>query len=722
MLTAAQLSDKVRGYLPDADIDSLERAYDFAMHAHKEQFRKSGEPYFVHPVSVAETLADMQLGVSSICAGLLHDVVEDTEVTVSEVEERFGTEVAALVDGLTKLSQLSFASKEDLQAESFRKMLGAMGKDVRVLLIKLSDRLDNMRTMQHMKPASQVRICNETLEIYAPLAHRLGLYEVKTELEDLSLRYIDPAAFQQIKDKLESTHRERERYIEGVSKTITQVLAEGGLACHVLGRPRHLTSIYRRMRALKCEFEQIFDLVAFEVCVDTVSDCYTALGLLHSKWTPVPGCFKDYIALRKANSYQSLHTTLVGPGRQRVEFHLRTHAMHRVALHGVVAQLTAGPVLDAERKKVAASYSWVKEMEPYQKTMRDPAEFLEMIKTGLVTDEICVFTPKGEMRSFPRGATPLDFAYSVHTELGEHCAGARVNGQEVSMRHRLRNGDHVEIIVDPKRSPSKDWLDSCATPRARSCIRTFLRAQNRHKSINLGRELLESEMHRDGMSLSKFLKSGDVLDTVLQAFEATERDELLLAVGFGKAQAHDVVEAIKAAQGARAETDTPVPSIQSGALEKLVRKVKGKNTSGIRVDGFDSVLVRFAKCCNPLPGDPIIGFMTRGRGVAVHRRGCRKAFDTTDPLRRVDVSWGSGTKIMRPVSVTVTTRNSPGILAKVSEAFSAHKINLQEANCRASDDGSAENVFTFLAADVSQLRGLMTALARVKGVVDVSRV
>ncbi len=722
MLAGPQLVERVQGYLPNADLGVLLEAYDFAEHAHREQVRRSGDPYFIHPVAVAETLADMQLDVASVCAGLLHDVVEDTEVRLDEIDQRFGGEIAQLVDGLTKLNKINFYSKEDRQAESFRKMVVAMARDVRVLLVKLCDRLDNMRTMEHMKPASQERISRETQEIYAPLAHRLGMHDVKNELEDLALRYLEPATFEEITGKLNARRRENEKYIEGVSRTIEGLLNERGFACSVGGKPRHVSSIYRKMRALKCKFDQIFDLVAFQVQVESVSDCYTTLGVLHSRWTPVPGRFKDYIALRKPNGYQSLHTTVIGPGKQRLEVQIRTPEMHRVAEKGVVAHWeyqakASGRVNPDEANK----YVWLREMETYQKELKDPAEFLELVKGDLFADEVFVFTPKGDLRVFPRGATPLDFAYSIHSEVGDHCVGARANGQRVSTRYKLHNGDVLEVLTDNTQVPNKDWLDSCVTPRARARVRNYLRTQHRRKSTNLGKELLEAEMQRAGMSMTRLLRNEKLVQQMLDAFKMADADELFLTLGFGKLQAHQVVASVKEMRS-QGDRGTPVPELKTGAIEKLVRRVTGRDVGGIRVDGFDSVLVRYAKCCNPLPGDPIIGFITRGRGVAIHRRDCSKAFDTTDPERRVDVSWSSSTKINRPVSLRVTTINTPGILARVSQAFSAQKINLSEANCRASDDGNAQNVFTFLASDVNQLKGVMKAVKKVQGVVSVERV
>lgn len=720
MLAIDSLVERVKSYHPNAELDLIRRAYDYAEWAHRDQQRKSGDPYFIHPVSVAELIAGLKLDTASVCAGLLHDVVEDTEVTLPQVQERFGDEIADLVDGLTKLNKINFTSKEDRAAESFRKMVVAMSKDLRVILVKLCDRLDNMRSLEFMQSDSQERIARETLEIYAPLANRLGMNQVKSELEDLSTKYLDPKFYADIEAKLSETRRERERYIVGVTKSIMGLLGQMGFAAQVSGRVKHVTSILRKMKSHNCEFNQVHDLLAFRIGVETVSECYAALGVIHSKWTPVPGRFKDYIALPKPNRYQSLHTTVLGPGRQRIEVQIRTHEMHRVAEQGVAAHWEYKERESGIKPEDAAKYSWLRELAAFQRDLKDPAEFLESVKMDLFPDEVYVFTPKGDVRVFPRGATPIDFAYGIHSEMGDHISGARANGQIVPIRYRLRNGDLVEIITSPSKQPSKDWLDYVATTRARNRIRGYLRAEHRVKSENLGKELLESEMHRAGMSLTRFFKDEAAVLQLCKTFRLTSKAELLLAIGFGKIQPEAVVQAVA---GVRADGGDEPPNsdaFRTGTLEKFVRKVQGKDQGGIRVNGVDDVLIRYAKCCNAIPGDPIIGFITRGRGVTIHRRGCEKAFDT-DPERRIDVTWAPNAKVDRPVSVRIVTQNNPGILALVSQTFSAQKLNISEANCRSNDDGTASNIFTFQATDVRQVRTVLNALGKVRGVVLVER-
>ncbi len=719
MQTLEGLVASVQRYHANADTDLIGRAWRYSEAAHRDQMRKSGEPYFTHPRSVAGILADLRLDTASICAGLLHDVVEDTLATTGDIQREFGGEVSDLVDGVTKLSQINFTSREDRQAENFRKMVVAMAKDIRVLLVKLCDRLDNMRTLEHMSAESQERISRETMEIYAPLAGRLGIQTIKSELEDLSFRFIEPELHVTIEKSLGETRIERDRYIESVCRTLTSRLAESGFAAKVWGRAKHALSIHRKMKERQIEFDQVHDLIAFRIVVESIADCYAALGVIHSKWTPIPGRFKDYVALPKPNRYQSLHTAVIGPGRQRIEIQIRTHEMDRVAEHGVAAhwqykERISGGVAPEDAKK----FGWLRELADYQRDMKDPAEFLESVKIDLFPDEVYVFTPKGQVMVFPRGSTPVDFAFSIHSEVGHHCSGARANGQIVPLRYKLRNGDVIEIMTSPNQQPSKDWLDFAVTGRARLRIRAHLRGDERVKSLNLGRELFETEMHGAGMSLTRFLKNEDEVRKVLAQHRLGTRDELFLAIGYGKLQAHDVVQLMRAPSG---KEESPPSSLRTGAIEQLVRKVTGRDHTGIRVNGADDVLVRYARCCNPLPGDPVIGFITRGRGVTVHRRACPKAFDT-DPERRIEVAWDTRSKINRPVQLRVTTTNEPGILATVSQTFSASKINLSEANCRALDEGRASNVFTFMCSDLSQLKNVMKALSKLGGVVDVERV
>src|SRR4051794_34614434 len=581
MLKLADIVERVRSYHPAADVEIVSRAYDYSVRAHEGQKRKSGDPYFIHPASVAGIITELRLDTASICAGLLHDVVEDTLVPIEDIEREFGSEVGFLVDGVTKLSKINFTSKEDRQAENFRKMVVAMARDIRVLLVKLCDRLDNMRTLEAMNAESQERISRETMDIYAPLANRLGIARFKGELEDLSFKYLDPQAYQDLSAKVNKTKRERDRYIADVSKTLSSRLAEQGFPADVTGRAKHYYSIYRKMKIQECDFEQVYDVIAFRVVVESVADCYATLGVIHSKWTPVPGRFKDYVALPKPNMYQSLHTTVIGPGRERIEIQIRTHDMQRVAEHGIAAhwkykEKISGGVdpRDAER------FGWLRQLMEFQREMKDPAEFLESVKVDLFADEVYVFTPKGDVRVFPRGATPIDFAYAIHSQVGDHCSGSRVNGAIVPLRYKLRNGDVVEVMTSTNQHPSKDWMDYVVTGRAKSKVRSYLRADQRDKSLKLGRELLEKGLHARGISMQRFLKSPEDVRRIQEENKVSSEEELFINIGYGKIAADDVANFLAPKNGAG---DTPPPpDLREGRIESIVRKVTGKATGGIK--------------------------------------------------------------------------------------------------------------------------------------------
>jgi guanosine-3',5'-bis(diphosphate) 3'-pyrophosphohydrolase len=722
MLQAEHLIERVRAYQPSVDSDLIQRAYDYSFRMHAGQTRKSGQPYVVHPVSVAGIIADLRLDAASVCAGLLHDVVEDTLATSDDITKEFGVEVAELVDGVTKLSQINFTSKEDRQAENFRKMVVAMARDIRVLLIKLCDRLDNMRTLEHMKPEAQERIARETLEIYAPLANRLGIQSFKSELEDLSFRWLEADAYNDVIAQLQTTKKERDKYIADVCKTLSSRLASQNFAAEVHGRAKHLYSIYRKMKDQQTGVEGVHDLIAFRVVVESVSDCYATLGVIHSQWTPVPGRFKDYIALPKPNMYQSLHTTVIGPGRERIEIQIRTHEMHRVAERGIAAHWKykerggGGGVAEQDAQR----FSWLRQLLEWQKELKDPAEFLEGVKVDLFQDEVYVFTPKGDVRVFPRGATPIDFAYQIHTQLGDHVTGARINGKIEPLRYKLRNGDVVEVMTKADQHPNKDWLDFVGTTRARSKIRNHLRTEQRDKSKRLGEELLERELRKAGISVAKLFKNDAEMRRLYDELKVQNQEEFFVSIGYGKIDPEEVVKIIAPPSEPGGQDSKPPEQIREGRIAGLVRKVIKRDEGGIRINGIDDVLVRYAKCCNPLPGDDILGFITRGRGVTIHRRGCPKAFDT-DPERRVEITWDSKARINRSVQLRVVTANQPGILANVGQTFMAQGINISEANCRAGDDGRAVNLFSFVCADLQQLKNVMKALQKVKGVVAVER-
>ncbi|HTP52140.1 MAG TPA: bifunctional (p)ppGpp synthetase/guanosine-3',5'-bis(diphosphate) 3'-pyrophosphohydrolase [Anaeromyxobacteraceae bacterium] len=726
MLRLNDILDKVAGYHPSADLDVIKKAYVYSAKVHQGQIRKSGEPYLVHPLEVAGILAELRLDEASIVTGLLHDTIEDTLATRDEIAELFGEEVAELVDGVTKLSQFSAGNtKEEKQAENFRKMVVAMAKDIRVLLVKLADRTHNMRTLEHMSPEKQERIARETLDIYAPLANRLGMQSVKSELEDLSFRYLKPQEYLELQERVSSRAKERDRFVAEVIELIHDRLKENGVEAQVYGRVKHLYSIWRKMRTQDLPFEQIHDLIAFRVIVGNVAQCYEALGLIHSLWKPVPGRFKDYIAIPKPNMYQSLHTTVVGPGAERIEIQIRTDEMHRVAEQGVAAhwrykEVSKGdgggkPGKDGIRAGDAETYGWLRQLLEWQRELSDPTEFLETVKVDLFADEVFVFTPKGDVKSLPRGATPLDFAYAVHSEVGHKCVGAKVNGKIVPLRYRLKNGDTVEILTSPHSHPSKDWLTFVRTSRAQARIRQHIRQAEHKRSLEIGREVSERELRRYGVSLARATKDG-LLDKAAAALGYRTADDVLVAVGYGKVAPDQLVKQLVPAEKlAEPAAEVPVPS----RLTELFRRVARLPSGGVRISGIEDVLVRFGKCCNPLPGDPIVGFITRGRGVTVHTARCEKAL-AMDPQRRVDVSWDVKGDFKRLVAVKVVTEDKPGMLAKVSQTFSAAGINITQANVRSASDKAVLS-FEVSVQDLKQLTTVMRSLERVEGVHSVER-
>jgi GTP pyrophosphokinase len=718
---------RVAAYHPDPDLDIIKKAYVYSAKVHQGQVRKSGEPYLVHPLEVAGLLAQLKLDEATIVAGLLHDTVEDTLATIEEIKELFGDEVALIVDGVTKLSKFSASEKlsqEEKQAENFRKMLVAMAQDIRVILVKLADRTHNMRTLDHMSEEKQARIAQETLDIYAPLANRLGISWVKTELEDLSFRYLKPKDFAELEQRVAKKKKEREKYIEDVVALISSKLKEAGIPGTVTGRFKHLYSIYKKMRSQGIEFEQVPDVIAFRIITDDIPHCYAALGLMHQMWKPVPGRFKDFIAIPKPNMYQSLHTTVIGPLSERIEIQIRTEEMHRVAEEGIAAHWAYKEGKSALTRD-AEKFTWLRQLLEWQQDLKDPREFLDTVKVDLFTDEVFVFTPKGDVRSLPRGATPVDFAYAIHSAIGEKCVGAKVNGKIVPLRYKLKNGDQVEVLTSPQAHPSKDWLTFVKTSRAQQKIRAFIKQQQRDKSLALGRELAERELKRFGLALNKLIKSGE-LKRVCEALGYRTEDDLMVAVGYGKVQPSQIAERLLPPEQLEAAKEKPPKeSSPSGILNtvtEIARKVVGrKSTSGIIIDGIDDVLVRFGRCCNPVPGDAIVGFITRGRGVTVHTASCDKAL-ATDPERRVDVSWDVRGEYKRPVTLRVLTADRPGLLADMSSVFTQKGVNICQANCRATGDDRAVNTFEVTISDLKQLTDVMRSIEKLTGVFSVERI
>jgi guanosine-3',5'-bis(diphosphate) 3'-pyrophosphohydrolase len=711
-----EILERVAAYQPSPDLDLIKKAYVYADKMHSGQVRKSGESYIVHPLGVADIVSRLKLDEASICAALLHDVVEDTSATVEEIAQIFTAEIAALVDGVTKLSKVEFKSREDHQAENFRKMLIAMSQDIRVILVKLSDRLHNMRTLQHMKEEARERISSETMDIYAPLANRLGIAWLKAELEDHSFKWIHPEEYKLLAKQVAKKKRERERYIDHVVHSLNAKLVENGIEADVSGRPKHLFSIYRKMVAQNLPFDEIYDVIAFRIWVDELPTCYGALGVVHATWKPVLGRFKDYIAVPKQNSYQSLHTTVVGPGGELVEIQIRTHEMHQIAEYGIAAHWKYKEGGRAIQPKDEASFTWLRQLMEWQQDLEDPTDFIETVKVDLFADEVFVYTPKGDVRVIPVGGTPVDFAYMIHTEVGSRCTGAKVNGALVPLRHSLENGDVVEITTSPNQRPSKDWLAFVKTSRARTRIRQFIRQEERRRSAEIGRSIAEKELRRFGKSLNKLIKSGD-MDRIAKELKCNGVEELLTHLGYGRITMDRVIRKVVPEH----EADNPPEEPTEGGLTKILRRITRTETPGIKIAGLDDVLVRFGKCCAPVPGDPVIGYVTRGRGVTIHRRTCRGGLDV-EPERRIDVAWDSGQPSLHPVTVRVHCTDAPGLLANMSQAFTAGGINISQATCRTSEDRRAVNTFDVLVSDLDQLTMVIRQIGGITGVYSVERV
>ncbi len=713
-MTIGELVERVRAYTPTGPVDVIQRAYEFSAGVHQGQRRASGEPYLTHPLQVAGIIADLRLDVPSVATGLLHDTVEDTLATLAQVEERFGPEIAGLVDGVTKIGQINFTSREEKQAENFRKMLLAMARDIRVILIKLADRTHNMRTLGHLPPERQVDIAQETLDIYAPLAHRLGIYWIKSDLEDNALRFLHPEVYYQLKRSVAKRKAEREKYIKEVLSALLKKLAEAEVEAEVTGRPKHFYSIYQKMQAQNLLYDQIYDLVAFRVVLDTVGECYEALGVVHANWKPVPGRFKDYIALPKANGYQSLHTTVIGPYGERMEVQIRTRDMHRVAEYGVAAHWRYKKPGSAEGGD-GQRFAWLRQMLEWQQQLQDPQEFLRSVKEDLFTEEVFAFTPKGDLLAFPLGSTVIDFAYRIHSEVGHHCAGARVNGKIVPLRYQLQSGDTVEIVTTANQQPSKDWLKLVKTPRAKGRIRAWVKAQQSSRSVAVGREILERDLARHQLDLAK-LRGEGTLRRVAEELGQKDEDTLLAAVGYGRVTAQQVLGKLLSPEELERRREKG-----EGRLQRLLRMVSRQTKSGVQVSGVEDMLVRFGKCCSPLPGERITGFITRGRGVTVHALDCPKVLES-DPQRRIDVQWDDGKGTPRPVRVEVTCIDQPGLLAAMSKAISSAGINITRAQVHALGDRKAQNVFELMVASADELNRVMRSLGRVRGVMKVARV
>ncbi len=720
-----ELIDRISRYHPDDNMDLVRRAYEFAEKAHADQVRKSGDPYFMHPCAVAVILTDMMLDATTIAAALLHDCMEDVEGCTPEmVREQFGQEVELLVDGVTKLERINFTSREEQQAETLRKMFLAMAKDIRVVLIKLADRLHNMRTLKFQKPERQVPIARETLDIYAPLAHRLGVYTVKWELEDLSLRYIEPEGFYDLVQKVGMKRAEREKWIAGVSQQLMDKLRQAGIKAEIEGRPKHFYSIWRKMKTQNKTFEQITDLIAIRVLVNTQQDCYYALGVVHTLWPQVPGRFKDYISMPKANMYQSLHTTVAFAG-QAFEVQIRTFEMHRTAEYGIAAhwRYKEGKQVDVLDQKLG----WLRRLLDWQSEARDPSEFGELLKFDLFADEVFVFTPKGDVVSLPRGATPLDFAYRIHTQIGNKCIGAKVNRRIVPLSCQLETGDFVEVMTSSSaHGPSQDWLNIVKTSEAKTKIRAWLKRENREENAQKGKDMLEREAKRLGYPLSQLLK-GDAYELLLKRNSLATQEDMFAMVGFGGLSTIQVLNKLVEEQKKLQKAE--VPEIKLSTPEQ-VREEKEKrqpssSSNGVIVKGESGMLVRFAHCCNPLPGDRIVGYITRGRGVSVHRADCSNLKDSgVETERMVEVEWEGQSNASYEADIQIIAYDRSGLFAEFSLMFASIDVPLVaiSAHQSKSKQGTCTINLSIIIKNTQQLDKIIRDLAKWPDVIEVFRV
>lgn len=712
---------RVEAYYPDADFTLLRKAYLLAEKSHAGQKRSSGEDYIIHPINVAATLIKLRMDLDTIMAGLLHDVVEDCNVTPQEIEKEISPAVAELVVGLTKISKIKFKSKEESQIENFRKMVVAMAKDLRVIIVKLSDRMHNMRTLQYVSDEKQKKIAQETLDIYVPLASRLGINSVKSELEDLCLRFLKPEIYYRLAEKVSMKKSERDAYIREVIATIKEKLLEYSLHCEVKGRPKHFYSIYKKMTSRGVDFEQVQDLLAFRIIVSNITECYKGLGIIHSSFTPIPGRFKDYIAIPKVNNYQSLHTTVIGPRAERIEIQIRTSEMDEVAETGVAAHWK---YKEGMAGKSAPKLDWVQELLEFNRNNENTREILDVIKNDLDLDGVFVFTPKGDVRELKYGATPLDFAYEIHTEVGHRCVGAKVNGKIVPLRHVLKSGDSVEVLTSKTQTPSKDWLNIAKSSKARSKIKQYLLKVERDENRELGREILEKAFKVFGTNL-KQLKKDNQLNLLFDELHIIDEEELSIQVGSGKLLPKDIFAYIPSIKDEAAKQEALQEKIEeietySNKITKNVRK-KTNSDNAVIVDEMSDVMVRMARCCNPIPGDSIVGFITRGRGITVHKVGCTR-IDAETMLRTIKVSWNKGFNFTHPVSIRVTTQDKPGILSLISKTINNSGINIRSAMAKSLPDRKGSFIFEIEVKDYSELLKTISSIESLEEVISVTRV
>ncbi len=692
-------------YIPEEDKRLIEKAYVFSARVHQGQKRLSGEPYLHHPLEVAHIVAQMRLDVTAVTAAFLHDAIEDSLTKREDIQQEFGEEVAQVVEGLTKISKMNFRSVEEQQAENFRKMILAMSKDLRVLLIKLVDRLHNMRTLEYHNRVSQLRIARETLDIYAPLANRLGIHWLQVELEELSLKYLEPEDYHVLKTKLDAVALEKEPFLQDVMAQVGSKLDEAGIKAELKSRIKHIYSVYQKLKRQGIPLENIYDVLGVRVIVNSVGECYAALGIIHNMWKPIQQRIKDFIAMPKPNKYQSLHTTVFGPGGERIEIQIRTYEMDFIANEGIAAHWLYkdySKLRDQAKLKdqQGQELSWLRRLLESQKELKDPREFLQSVKLDLYPEDVFVFTPRGEVLQFPLGATPLDFAYSVHTQLGHQCTGAKVNGQIVKLNYELKSGDVIEIMRSPKQHPSKDWMRIAKTSRARNKIQAWLRTQEREQSIALGREMLEKKLK--GLHIQKDVD----LEALAREFSFKTADDLYASIGYGRTSVNQVVHKI-------------LPEEQKKEFKEVHPKKKQVGSSVV-VKGVDNLLIRFARCCRPIPGDDIIGFITRGKGITVHRSNCPYATEI-DSQRVIPVEWDMGVSESHEIELTAICQDKPGMLSSITAIIGARNINITKLNASSMPNGNSMCTFRLLVKDLGELEKLSAELRKLKGVERIER-
>ena len=690
------------------DLHLLARAFEYSQTAHRGQKRESGEDYITHCVEVGKILASLHLDTASICAAFLHDVVEDTEIGVEEIAREFGDEIATIVDGLTKIGRVKFSSSTEQQAENFRKLLLSVARDARVIIVKLADRLHNMRTLEALPASKRRRISLETRDIYAPLAHRLGMARVRWEMEDLAFKYLEPQAYKQLAKKVRERRRQREDWVNQLAEPLREELEKAGIRCEVTGRPKHLWSIHNKMMRREKPYDEIYDLMAIRVITDTIKDCYHALGVIHNKWTPLTERFHDYIATPKSNMYRSLHTTIFGPGGRLYEIQIRTNDMHRTAEHGIAAHWRYKEGYKGAPDEVDEKLAWFRQVLEWQQETREPEEFMEFLRIDLYQDEIFVFTPAGDVKQLPKEATPIDFAFAVHTEIGHHCAGARVNGRIAPLTRSLTSGDTVEILTSPKQTPSRDWLKFVRTARARNKIRQWIRQEEEKSAIQIGKEFLERELRKRRKKAS---------DTELEA--AGKRagfatlESLHTAIGRGDVGISQILRALW-------PEEEPSPADKPSALTRFVEQIRGA-PKGVKIQGIDNVMVRYSQCCQPVPGDDVIGYITRGRGVSIHRSDCPNILQFSDhPERRVEIDWRTDRAQLYFVRIIITGTDRRGLLSDIARAITNTGTNIQSAETEAIE-GGMEGEFVVEIENLNHLTKVLKAVRKVKGVISVER-